>query len=365
MKRSTLTHLLAMVALGAATAIPAAAQNELESGPTIQVHLRTLKRDGGFGMKAYGDNAFVPGTPVRWFLAAGSSHPSDMTVCGGGVGEVGTLADKLSRNAFVWEVKMLPSKYENATATFDLEWARYQADGGERPAAEGKATLRLREGDRQMIDFVRSASGVHECQDDAAVIEVGTGYRENPQLAQNVLQYDLWLKHQQANGATVTRRFTAMGRQGSDVEFVFSPLRFAVPQLAPEQPAYDVVTSVQGTVRGRLLPNGRIALSVDTTRRDGMGPRDGGPVGGSGNNGRKLLDVGAGEAIEIELPTPGGSSSRPAVRAATPPTASVRGPRPELKEAVSLANGYIYVSHTLFFQGQRTSLLLQVTPARQ
>jgi hypothetical protein len=318
------------MALSAVSLAPAAAQ---ESGPTLEVHLRTLKRAGGVSMTGRADNPLVAGKEVTFLLAAGTQNPREMTVCGGGVGDVGTVADKLSRSAFVWEVKMVPSKYEDGTATFDLEWARYQADGGAgRPAAEGKATLTLRDGERQQIDFARGAPGSRNCRDEAAVVEVGAGYAESRQFAQSILQYDLWLKHRLASGEILTRRFTAMGRQGADVSFVFAPLQFALGQPVSGQTAYDVFTTVQGTIKGRVQPNGRIALTVDTGRRDGLGPRGGGPTGGSGNAGRKLLDAAADEAIEIELPAPGGRSSL----------------------------GGQAVDNAQFFQGQRTSLIVQV-----
>jgi hypothetical protein len=357
-------QIVLMAGLSGVATVPAPAQDQPESGPTIEVRMQTFKRDGGVGMWARGNGAFVPGTPVTWFLTAGSSNPGEMTVCGGGAGETGTLEQKLSRNAFVWEMRVLPAKYENGSETFDLEWARYQADGGGRPSAAGKSTLTLREGERQTIDLVRGAPGSRNCGDESAVVDVAATYKESRQLAGSILQYDIWLTHRQANGESITRRFTSMGPQGAEVSFAFLPLHFAVPQLAPDQAPYDVVTTVQGMVKGRLLPNGRIALTVDTSRRDGLGQRGAGAGGSSGNAGRKLLDVAADEAIEIELPLPGGQSRAPAREGAlaTPRSAA---PQPAPKQAVSLVDGRVVVQHALFFQGQRTSLIVQVKPVRQ
>lgn len=353
--------------IGAVVPAPALAQAANQYGPTLEVHLRILKRAGGVSMTGFVDSMLVPGTPATFLLNAGSSNPAEMTVCGGGVADSGSVANKLSRSSFVWEVKMLPSKFENGTATFDLEWARYQADSGVRPAAEGKTTLTLREGDRQPIDFVRGVAGSRNCADEAAVVEVGAGYKENPQIALQVLQYDVWLKHQRTDGQTITRRFTAMGRQGGDVDFVFAPLQFTIATAAPDQSAYDLYTTVQGTIRGRLLPNGRIAVAVDTSRRDGIGTTLGGPSGGSGNGGRKVFDVAADEAIEIELPAPGGFSSH-----ATRPGGAMSGTgagrassTPPRKQAVTVENGRVTIDNALFFQGQRTSLIVQVKPVRQ
>jgi len=364
MRRRHGNHAVALAAVIGAFAPGAAAQDRPSSGPTLEVHIRTLKHAGGTGMSGWGRNPLVTGTPVAWFLTAGSVNPADMTVCGGGVGETGALGDKLSRNSFVWDVRMLPSKYENGTVTVDLEWARYRTDTPGRPSAEGKATLSLREGDRQPIDFVHGEIGSRGCAEDAAIVEVGTGYAEDRQLAQSILQYDVWLKHQGAGGQTVTKRFTAMGAQGADVAFAFTPLQFQVSQDAPDNAAYDVFTTVQGTIKGRLLPNGRLSVSVDTSRRDGLGPRSGGAgAGWSGNTGRKLLDIAPDEAIEIELPAPRGTSRTSALKGAAASRGAGSAPAPT--QAVSTVDGRLVIDHALFFQGQRTSLIVQVKPARQ
>jgi hypothetical protein len=270
---------------------------------------------------------------------AGSAGPDDMTVCGGGVSESGTLDEKLARNSFVWKLTMLPARYENGLETFDLEWARYRRDGGGRPSAQGKATVTLAEGQRQIVDLVHGAPGPGNCQGESTLIELGAAVREDPKLAQTILQYDMWLTHRSARGEAQVRHFVGMGRQGTELQFAFLPLRFPVPQLVTNQVPYDVITSVLGTLRGRLQDDGRIALSVDTTRRDGLGPRG-----------------------EIELPAPSGRSSLPAVAGVTPPPR--RGPVPRAADPVTVADGRVIVEDALFFEGQRTSLVLQVRPIR-
>ena len=131
---------------------PSRAQTALQ--PIIEVHGRATNSDGGASWTAKGDSAFVPGQPVTWLVVAGSSHPGDMTVCGGGVSEVVTLAEKLAGHSFVWKLTILPASYENGRQTFDLDWARYRRDGGERPSAQGKATVTLSEGQPYVVDLV-------------------------------------------------------------------------------------------------------------------------------------------------------------------------------------------------------------------
>jgi hypothetical protein len=226
--------------------------------------------------------------------------------------------------------------------------------------------MTLRQWDTQPIDFVRTAPGAETCRDDAVVIEVGTGYKDAGPGTQATLQYDLWLKHQAANGEAISRRFAGMGVEGSDVHFAFAPI---LSPVAAAQPAFAVFTSVQGTIKGRTLPSGRITVIVDTLRRDGVAKGGAGPSGTTGGSGRKVLEVAPGEAIEIELPAPGGHSSA-AIGAATlsgagGATQSGPHPTPASGQAVSVTNGRIVVDNALFFQGQRTSLILQVKSMQQ
>ena len=340
--------------------VPAGAQDRPESGPTLEARIQPFKTSGGpAGMAMVGDWA-IAGQAMKWFLTAGHSNPAEPSVCGYGAGDVGTLADKLSRAAFVWELKVVPSKIENGLTTFDLEWARYQADGGGRAAVEAKTTLTLREGERRTIDLVHGT--LHGCDSDTAVVDVAAGYKEDRQFANTVLQYEIWLTHRRTANDAVVRKFVGMGRQGASVDFSFVPVRSTIDVTTPDRVTYDVFTTVQGTVHGRLQPNGRIALTVDTSRRDGLGPQTTGPSGSSGNSGRKLLDVAPDETIEIELPAPGGRSSTGARGAAAAP----RSATPTASQrAVSVDNGRVTVDNALFFQGQRTSLIVKVTPVRQ
>ena len=346
-------HLVAMAAAIAVTSFGSAfAQSQPEAGPTLEVHVRTWKQDGTPMGRSDGGSMFVPGRLLTWFVMAGIPYTGELTVCGNGVGDSGTLADKLTRAAYVWEIRMRPVKYENGTATFDLEWARYQPDVPGRPAVESKTTMTLREGDSRPIDFLRSAPGSRTCPNAAVIVEIGSGYKEPPAAVASILQYDLWLKHEHADGRVTTRRFSAMAPPGADVAFAFAPLRFAIPGAA-DGAASDLLTTVQGTIKGRLLPNQRIAVTVDTSRRDGFDAQGRGGGGWIGNQGRKALDLAADEAVEIELPAPGGFSSRLIGTGG----AATAVPRPQ---AITVQNGRITVDNTLFFQGQRTSVVLQV-----
>jgi len=348
---------------GAAPVAPLAAQDRPESGPMLEARLQTYKRSGGVAGMARVSDWTIVGQGMKWLLTAGA-NPADTSLCGYGAGDVGNVAEKLTRSAFVWELKATPTKYENGSTTFDLEWARYQADGGGRPAAEGRSTLTLREGERKSLDLVHGAPGSRDCDSDTAVVDVAASYKESRQLADTMLEYEIWLTHRRSSTDAVVRKFVGTGRQGAEVAFAFVPVRSRVDVSTPDGAAYDVFTTVEGTIRGRLQPDGRIALTVDTSRRDGLGLQTAGPAGGSGNTGRKVLEIAADETIEIELPAPGGRSSAGARGAQASPRGATPAPAPP-QRAVSVDNGRVTIDNALFFQGQRTSLIVQVKPVRQ
>ena len=352
---------LSVVAAGAALeTTPAQGAGALT--PMLQLHARTTARDGGVFQTSTANAPFVPGTPVTLSATAGSTRPVEMTLCGGGVGGDRPIPDLLKQNSFVWKVTLIPVKQVEGRMTFDLEWARYQADSPARPMAQGMLTLTLLEGQRQVIDLAHGAAGSSRCGAESTVIEVGAAVREEPKLAAAILQYDLWLTHQAPGGVKQVRHFTGMGSQGGEIAFAFVPLRFQVQARVPGQATYDVITSVQGTLRGRLEGDGRIALTVDTTRRDGLGPRGEGAVGDAGNSGVKRLEVAQSEAVEIELPATGGSSSIPVDAAAGAPAPSAA--RPPAIDGVTVGDGRIRVDAAQFFAGHRTSLVLQVREVR-
>ena len=330
-----------LMVLGAVAAAVGAETTHVQAAgaltPMLQLHARTTARDGGVFQSATASALFVPGTPVTMSATAGSTRPAEMTLCGGGVGGDRPVSELLKQNSFVWKVTLIPVKQVEGRMTFDLEWARYQADSPARPTAQGLLTLTLLEGQRQVIDLAHGAAGSSRCGAASTIIEIAAAVREEPKLAAAILQYDLWLTHQAPGSARQVRHFIGMGTQGEEIAFAFVPLRFAVPSPVASQATYDVITSVKGTLRGRLQVDGRIALTVDTSRRDGVGPRGEVAAGDAGNSGVKRLEVAESEAVEIELPATGGGSS---------------------------ADGRLRVDNAQFFAGHRTSLVLQVKEVR-
>jgi hypothetical protein len=153
--------------------------------PMIEVHGRTMKRDGGVAQSATGREFFVPGTRVTMAINAGTTRPEEMTLCGGGVGGDGPIDEMLKHSSFVWRLTTVPAKYENGRATFDLEWARYRADNGDRAVAQGKSTLTLAEGQRQ-VDRPCRGSGSGSCNAESTLTRKWGG-GQRIRLAQNIL----------------------------------------------------------------------------------------------------------------------------------------------------------------------------------
>jgi hypothetical protein len=355
-----LVFLGAVAAVAASETAPPHAAAALT--PILQLHARTTARDGGVFQSATASAPFVPGTPVTLSATAGTSRPSEMTLCGGGVGGDRPIPDLLKENSFVWKITLIPVKQVEGRVTFDLEWARYQADSPARPVMQGMSTLTLGEGQRQVIDLAHGAAGSSRCDAASTMIEVGAAVREEPKLAGAILQYDLWLTHRAPSGAKQVRHFTGMGTQGAEIAFAFVPLRFQLQPGVSSQATYDVITSVKGTLRGRLQEDGRIALTVDTSRRDGLGPRGEGAAGDAGNSGVKRLEVAESEAVEIELPATGGGSSIPVDTGAG--GQSSPGTPPPTIDGVTVADGRIRMQAAQFFAGHRTALVLQVKEVR-
>src|SRR5262245_32483213 len=215
--RALVQTTVVLVALASAAPVtPLAAQDRPESGPMLEARLQTYKRAGGAAGMAKVYDWVIVGQGMKWFLTAGAG-PGDTTLCGYSAGDVGTVGEKLARSHFVWELKATPSKYENGSTTFDLEWARYQSDGTGRPAAEGKSTLTLREGERKSLDLVHTAPGTGSCDNDTAVVDVAAVYKESPQFADAMLEYEIWLTHRRASNEAIVRKFVGTGRQGAEV----------------------------------------------------------------------------------------------------------------------------------------------------
>jgi hypothetical protein len=161
--------------------------------------------------------------------------------------------------------------------------------------------LTFSEGSSSVIDLVRPPDGGSPgC--DGVVIEMGFDFADPPGRASEVLDYDIWLVHREADGRQVVDRSAGRGLQGEIVRYRFKPLRDDAGT------PLEGSTSMEfgGWMRGRVRPDGRITVSVWAQRivwKNRIG---------QSHEGSLTTVVGDGETLDVEIPPhePGGSERR-------------------------------------------------------
>ena len=165
--------------------------------------------------------------------------------------------------------------------------------------------LVLTEGASHVLDFVESSTPTCAANLLIDVSAAMVGSAQPPAIAQQLLRYDLWLTQRDPSGREWTRHEVRTVPQGMRSEFRFEPLRWSTLALMPALKSDDVVEEhVFGALRGRIVSNGRLELSVSTTRQLVHGSGSGGVEMGT-----KVFTAGPGEAVAIELPAASGRSS--------------------------------------------------------
>lgn len=353
MQKRLSTGLLAVACLCAS--IPARAGDD--QAARLNVRARALSSDGRADNSAASPHRMVVGQGITSYLFATD------TLCGLGGAEVTAqnLEELLRRKMHVWKVTRTGVGHANGKITFDLEWSRFDKGSGV-PAASGKYRLSLAEGAVYPIDMVRAPGG-GGCDTAAVVVEVEAGTIESAAHADETLYYDLWLKYDDGTGKKETRHFVATGKHGAAVPFDFSPLRFDMPTLTANQYDLDLVTRVQGAIRGRIGDNRTVTIELDTKRMDRLERADDPTITTARGSGRKVLELTFGETVEIELPAVTGFASHAASADATGLSGRIvaaPGTAPPAP-AVSLSkDGHLVVRFKEFFEGDRFSVLVRV-----
>ena len=360
--------LLIAAALGAAPSF-ALAQAGSGTEPVISVTARAISPDGSSRSSAGGTDPVVIGKPATHYLHAGRLGEAGICIVGSSNGKVKGLDDLLKTSTHVWKVTTTGVSSDLGRQTVDLEWARYD-DGHATPATSRKQRVTLAQGEPLTLDMLHNAN--RACSISSVVLELETSTREDPALADTMLKYDLWLVRTDASGKKETRHFVMTGRQGSAVPFNFAPLRSDVPALKPNQYDFDVLTSVAGELRGRARQDGRVAVEMVTSRQDSLHRSGQTPAKVEGlGEGRKVVEAGFGESVEIRLPSRRGTAASYAtpedaaagqnttVRASADSTSGSAPPA----QAVEIRNGRVVVNYASFFANETVSLILRVTKA--
>jgi hypothetical protein len=360
MRRSRLISGL-LIAVMALLSGPAASA---QSGPQVTVTLRSYGEGTKGGGRAESPESFIVGQPFTVTKFAGDLSRGDHSVCTIGLINNHTVEDLLNRRPHVWTVTVTPLAYEDGRAKMRLEWSRYKSGSGQKPVASQTLELQLGEGERRPLDMLH-ADGASQCPGESVVLDVSADVVEDPAVADELLRYDLWLVHKDAQGREIRRQYTATVRHGGLAEYAFAPVRFQVPEQPGSERRFDVLMTLKGSIRGRLEPGGKVRVQLESLAARHLGVRGKAPaVRGPAGRGRKGLEVTPGEAIEIKIPAPNGWT---AMATAEGGKLSGRigvaqgGPNTAPPNAVSVADGAIRVSYEKFFEGHETSLILKVT----
>jgi hypothetical protein len=194
-----------------------------------------------------------------------------------------------------WRFRPRLQSSDSARARIDLHWTRtvnvpaaVDADTIER-----RYDLSLLERTHEVLDIVRPPPGTSSSCEGYA-IEAELVYRDEPDLENALLQYDVWLIDTDASGKQATDHLEPRGLQGREIEYAFRPQRFDFD--GNRNSSGPVSSRLEGSVKGRVRPDGRIDLVVSVLRvvqSDSLGIGDGGG---------KKVTVSDGETIEVTTP---------------------------------------------------------------
>ena len=272
--------------------------------PQVWMSIRGISPNGPFGYEARPSWNLDSDHVALLRVQAGSSELPN--VCA-----VGSSAQDFDSGALVgWVLEARLLELKATSARLGLRWSRKvlvpgAVVGGD---MQREYELTFSEGASSVIDLVRPADGGSPgC--DGVVIEMGFDFGDPPARASEVLDYDIWLVHREADGRQVVDRSAGRGLQGEIVRYRFKPLR--------DNDAGDPVEGagsidIGGWMRGRLRPDGRITISVWAQRvvwKNRIG---------QSHEGSLTTVVGDGETLEVEIPPREGGgpaeSSRTSVR---------------------------------------------------
>ena len=286
------------------------------------------------------------------FDADGNARPDDlcMSSCGAvpGTEEKRAALKKKQLDAapHLWWFEVRPLRSEIGKVSFEIAWEHFFSDIQGYPVKVAGDTRRItmKEGDANVLDFVKIDPTPETYCYRNLVVEVIAKVQEDPVFAKERLRYDLWFEHRDARGKRTYRKTTLEGMQGEEREFAFEPLRFPVPGVVlKDGSGVDSIIEIHGAVRGRLRPDGSIDLLV------GMGRSIGGEIsgqpkrGGIGDGGHKVVNLRPGEAVSLVLPSQGEVFPNARVGVQTPDGRTV------------------WIEDKTFYAGTQDSLIVKVT----
>lgn len=283
---------------------------DLEAGtgatPVLHASIQALGPGGPGGAEASVSWDLSTTTVARPIVGAGSEQYPDLCAISSG----GPAFQPGTRVGWTVEGRLLSSDVESARVA--IRWSRQVMD----PSLVGigdmvrEYEVRLQEGSQFVVDFLRpppaDASGC-----DGVVVRMWLEFKDPPELAREVLDYDVWLVHSDAEGRETLARSRGRTLQGQALTYRFPSVEY--DGTGRFSPAGGFRADFDGRVRGRVRPDGRIDLSVRAGRSVYKGAL------GQGSGGAKQATVASGETVEFELPAvgehgPGFQAQRTSVR---------------------------------------------------
>jgi hypothetical protein len=240
--------------------------------------------------------------------------------------------EREARASYVWRFDVTVVEAITDRITFDLAWRRTSRAASEGPIGQ-RQRMTLREGEMIPIDLVRGAPGA----DCASVALQVTARIVDEVVERKTIAWDLWFDRGDRSEPT---RISVTSLHGDGATFAFEPLR-----AVRSSDGAALWISVHGQLRGRLLPDGRLDVALNTRRTVSSGSKPDAtssarllvPAGGSG---QKHFTLAPGEAVKIVLPPvripPAGATSAGAATSGGAATAGTPSSSAEGEMAVTI-----------------------------
>jgi hypothetical protein len=270
-----------------AVAVSVMAPTQERQGPQLPTAMLAVsvvgeRADGERVSVSTASLAVNQGGPAR---AALDANPAS---CAGHPG----VQDSTGQPTGRWEVQAVLQARADEYMTLDVRWTR-RGPGAETPLRFARR-VQLHKARPYVLDLLPvSSAGPNHC--DRFSLELRFEETEPAATASARFRYELWLVRRQGE-RTHTEQLQFVGRQGSEIEYMFAPFGSG-PAERPRAEAADV--EISGTVRARARADAdRIDVQLQIWRHIAAGAAN------AGEGGTKQLVVQSGETTEVVLPPP-------------------------------------------------------------
>ncbi len=263
---------------------------------SVKVGFTATLADGKSGA-ATGFTTSAPSFRVGESMTAGIGSGS-VQLCGDLY--VGAPIDPGNTDALhAWNVTVEPTAVAGDKVRLVVDWKRFDAvpGGGHQFAAGDRRTITLSDGERHVFDFV-SAPTARDATCMNMMVQVEASRRDDPKMANRTVAYDLWLVDEEPNGLQATRHIETAGKHRESIDFSFAPIGWSSDGLpAAAGGGADTLVNVDGTIKGRLQPDGSVEITVTPDRTLRIGD-----MTAITHYEEKTLTAKPGETIRMDIP---------------------------------------------------------------